>query len=34
MLELLEAFWSLSQDMGIYILLGLLAAGVLHQFVR
>lgn len=34
MYELLESFWSLSQDMGIYILLGLLAAGVLHQFVR
>ncbi len=31
---LFESFWSLSQDMGIYILLGLLAAGVLHQFVR
>lgn len=30
---LFESFWSLSQDMGIYILLGLLAAGVLHQFV-
>lgn len=34
MYVLLESFWSLSQDMGIYILLGLLAAGVLHQFVR
>jgi hypothetical protein len=32
--ELLESFWSLSVDMGIYILLGLLAAGVLHQFIR
>lgn len=31
---LFESFWSLSQDMGIYILLGLLAAGVLHQFIR
>jgi hypothetical protein len=31
---LLESFWSLSQDMGIYILLGLLAAGILHQLVR
>ncbi|MDP1785253.1 MAG: SO_0444 family Cu/Zn efflux transporter [Sulfuricurvum sp.] len=28
------AFWELSVDMGIYILLGLLAAGVLHQFIR
>lgn len=34
MQALFESFWSLSQDMGIYILLGLLAAGVLHQFVR
>lgn len=31
---LLEAFWGLSVDMGIYILFGLLAAGVLHQFIR
>lgn len=29
-----EAFWELSVDMGIYILFGLLAAGVLHQLVR
>ena len=28
------SFWALSVDMGIYILLGLLAAGVLHQFIR
>lgn len=28
-----EAFWSLSVDMGIYILFGLLAAGVLHQLI-
>lgn len=28
-----EAFWSLSIDMGIYILFGLLAAGVLHQLI-
>lgn len=28
-----EAFWSLSIDMGIYILCGLLAAGVLHQLI-
>jgi hypothetical protein len=28
------AFWELSADMGIFILFGLLAAGVLHQFVR
>jgi hypothetical protein len=34
MQALFESFWSLSQDMGIFILLGLLAAGVLHQFVR
>ncbi|HEX5711464.1 MAG TPA: permease, partial [Sulfuricurvum sp.] len=27
------AFWELSVDMGIYILFGLLAAGVLHQLV-
>lgn len=31
---LLEAFWGLSIDMGVYILFGLLAAGVLHQFIR
>lgn len=31
---LIEAFWGLSVDMGIYILFGLLAAGVLHQFIR
>lgn len=31
---LLEAFWGLSVDMGIYILFGLLAAGVLHQLIR
>lgn len=31
---ILEAFWELSIDMGIYILFGLLAAGVLHQFIR
>lgn len=30
---ILEAFWSLSIDMGIYILFGLLAAGVLHQLI-
>lgn len=29
-----EAFWELSVDMGIYILFGLLAAGVLHQLIR
>lgn len=29
-----ESFWALSVDMGIYILLGLLAAGFLHQFIR
>lgn len=28
------SFWNLSQDMGIYILFGLLVAGVLHQFVH
>lgn len=28
-----NAFWELSIDMGIYILFGLLAAGVLHQLV-
>lgn len=27
------SFWSLSVDMGIYILFGLLAAGVLHQLI-
>lgn len=31
---ILEAFWELSIDMGIYILFGLLAAGVLHQLIR
>lgn len=31
---LASTFWALSVDMGIYILLGLLAAGVLHQLVR
>lgn len=31
---LLDAFWELSVDMGIYILLGLFASGVLHQFIR
>jgi len=30
---ILESFWSLSIDMGIYILFGLLAAGVLHQLI-
>lgn len=30
---LFEAFWELSVDMGIYILFGLLAAGVLHQLI-
>ncbi|WP_310439539.1 SO_0444 family Cu/Zn efflux transporter [Sulfuricurvum sp.] len=29
-----NAFWELSVDMGIYILFGLLAAGVLHQLIR
>lgn len=29
-----EAFWGLSVAMGIYILFGLLAAGVLHQIIR
>ncbi|ADR33071.1 permease [Sulfuricurvum kujiense DSM 16994] len=29
-----EAFWDLSVAMGIYILFGLLAAGVLHQLIR
>lgn len=28
------AFWGLSVDMGVYILFGLIAAGVLHQTVR
>lgn len=28
-----ESFWELSIDMGIYILFGLLAAGVLHQLI-
>lgn len=32
--ELWNALWSLSVEMGIYILFGLLAAGVLHQFIR
>lgn len=31
---ILESFWELSIDMGIYILFGLLAAGVLHQLIR
>lgn len=31
---ILEAFWELSIDMGVYILFGLLAAGVLHQLIR
>jgi len=31
---ILEAFWELSIDMGVYILFGLLAAGVLHQIIR
>lgn len=34
MIEVLEAFWELSADMGVYILFGLLAAGVLHQMIR
>ncbi len=34
MVELGNAFWALSVDMGIYILFGLVAAGVLHQLVR
>lgn len=34
MKELAMAFWELSADMGIYILFGLLAAGVLHQLIR
>jgi uncharacterized membrane protein YraQ (UPF0718 family) len=29
-----NAFWELSVDMGVYILFGLLAAGVLHQLIR
>lgn len=29
-----EAFWELSVDMGVYILFGLLAAGILHQIIR
>jgi uncharacterized protein len=29
----METFWELSIDMGIYILFGLLAAGVLHQLI-
>lgn len=32
--EIASAFWSLSVDMGIYILFGLLAAGVLHQLIN
>lgn len=28
-----DAFWELSIDMGVYILFGLLAAGVLHQLI-
>ncbi|MDD5159035.1 MAG: SO_0444 family Cu/Zn efflux transporter [Sulfuricurvum sp.] len=28
-----DAFWELSIDMGIYILFGLLAAGILHQII-
>lgn len=28
-----ESFWELSIDMGVYILFGLLAAGVLHQLI-
>lgn len=32
--ELWSALWGLSVDMGVYILFGLLAAGVLHQFIR
>ena len=31
---LFGAFWELSIDMGIYILFGLLASGILHQFMR
>lgn len=31
---LLLAFWGLSTDMGIYILFGLLGAGILHQLVK
>ncbi len=34
MKELVIAFWELSLDMGVYILFGLLAAGVLHQLIR
>lgn len=34
MVEIANAFWSLSVDMGIYIIFGLLAAGVLHQLIR
>lgn len=29
-----SAFWELSIDMGVYVLFGLLAAGILHQLVR
>lgn len=31
---LAQSFWGLSVDMGIYILLGLFGAGILHQLVR
>lgn len=31
---LLKAFWGLSIDMGMYVLFGLLAAGILHQLIR
>lgn len=34
MADFFIAFWELSVDMGIYILFGLLAAGILHQIVR
>lgn len=33
MMLLVNAFWELSMDMGVYILFGLLAAGVLHQLI-
>lgn len=33
MIEIWNAFWALSVSMGIYILFGLLAAGVLHQLI-
>lgn len=32
--QLWYSFWHLSTDMGIYILLGLLASGVFHQIIR